>query len=110
MEALLKQTEVRIDSVHNGQECVEAVRKKRYDVIFLDHMMPVMDGIEAMRIMKADETNLSKTAPVIALTANAIQGMREMYLQEGFDDYLSKPVVGEELEKMLAEKHNILFG
>lgn len=103
MEALLKQTQVKIDVARDGKECVEAVRKKRYDVIFLDHMMPVMDGIEAMRIMKKDMTNMSKEAPVIALTANAIQGMREMYLQEGFDDYLSKPVVGADLEKMLYE-------
>ena len=70
-------------------------------MIFMDHMMPEMDGIETFEYMKKMEDNQSKTAPVIMLTANATAGVKEQYMACGFTDYLSKPVKGEQLEKVL---------
>ena len=102
---LLKKTGMEIICCDRGEKCLELVKKDVFDVILLDHMMPGMDGIETMKQLKIMEDNLCKDAPVIALTANAIVGVREMYLQEGFDDYLSKPIESEKLEHML--KHYI---
>jgi len=70
-------------------------------LILLDHMMPEMDGIETLKKVRESETNRCRKTPVIALTANAFSGVREMYLSEGFDDYLSKPINGKQLEEML---------
>lgn len=67
---------------------------ERYDVILLDHMMPEMDGIETLKLLKEMEDNRCQDVPVIALTANAIVGVREMYMDKGFDDYLSKLLKG----------------
>ena len=72
-------------------------------MIFLDHMMPEMDGLEVHRRMRAWRDYPNKDTPVIALTANAISGAREMYLEEGFEDYLSKPIHPEKLEEMVAK-------
>ena len=98
---LLKMTKMEIVCCDRGEKCLELVKKQVFDVILLDHMMPGMDGIETMKRLKSMEDNLSKAAPVVALTANAIVGVREMYLSEGFDDYLSKPIESEKLEKMI---------
>lgn len=98
---LLKKTKMGITCCDRGEKCLELVKKNVFDVILLDHMMPGMDGIETMKKLKTMEDNLCKAAPVIALTANAIVGVHEMYLQEGFDDYLSKPIESEKLESML---------
>ena len=101
VENLLKKTQVNIVSCLSGAECLENVAEEHFDVILLDHMMPEMDGIETLKKMKQLEENLCKETPVIALTANAILGVREMYIEEGFDDYLSKPIDGEQLEALL---------
>ncbi|MCR5055207.1 MAG: response regulator [Lachnospiraceae bacterium] len=101
--ALLKKTEIRIDTAGSGRETLSLVKKKKYDLIFLDHMMPEMDGIETLHNMQEMEDNINKDTPVIVLTANAIAGAREGYIKEGFSDYLSKPVDGKKLEKMLIE-------
>ena len=98
---LLKQTKVQVDETESGIECLELVKQKRYDIIFLDHMMPEMDGVETLHNMKKMNDYLCKDTPVIALTANAIQGAKEMYLNEGFDEFLSKPIQPETLEKMI---------
>ena len=98
---LLKQTKIQIDEAKSGMECLEKVQEKRYDLIFLDHMMPEMDGVETLHHMKAMNTYPCKDTPVIALTANAISGAHEMYLKEGFTEYLSKPIQPEKLEKMI---------
>ena len=98
MKNLLKRTELQLDTVMTGREAIELKKSGDYDVVFIDHMMPDMDGIETLHQMK--ETAASQST-YIALTANAVSGAREMYLSEGFDDYLSKPVNGKELEKML---------
>lgn len=98
---LLKQTEVNIKSVRSGKECIECAREERFDIILLDHMMPGMNGIETLHFLNSMEDNQCKGIPVIAMTANAISGAREMYLEAGFSDYISKPVNSKELETML---------
>lgn len=103
MKGLLKQTMIRIDTAESGHETLSLVKKKRYDVIFIDHRMPGMDGIETLSEMKKLEGNMNEGVPCIALTANAISGARDMYIEAGFDDYLSKPVDYEKLEKMLLD-------
>lgn len=100
---LLKKTKVQIDEAESGFECIELVKEKHYDIIFLDHMMPEMDGIETLHRMKAMTGYQCENTPVVALTANAIQGAREMYLSEGFDDFVSKPIRPDKLEKMIVE-------
>lgn len=97
--SLLKDTGMIIDQAQDGEECLQLVRLNNYDIILLDHMMPNMDGVEALNHIK--ENNLCENTPIIALTANAISGMREFYLSKGFDDFLSKPVFSEDLNNML---------
>ncbi|MBQ9360750.1 MAG: response regulator [Lachnospiraceae bacterium] len=85
----------------SGKKCLELITKKKYDLIYLDHRMPDMDGLETRRRMEELQGNLNEDTPVIALTANAISGAKEEYLNYGFDDYLSKPVSTKSLEKSL---------
>lgn len=99
--SLLKTTKVQVDVADGGRACLEMICQKRYDLIFLDHMMPDMDGIETLHCMKKLENSLCQETPVIALTANAITGAKEMYLAEGFDAFLSKPINPEKLEQMI---------
>lgn len=99
--SLLKKTQVQIDAVESGDEAIRYACAQKYDTIFLDHMMPGKDGIETLHELSETENNRNKETPVICLTANAISGMREKYLAEGFDDYLSKPIDSEKLEEML---------
>lgn len=98
---LLKESKVKIEEAEGGQECLDLVRNEHFDIIFLDHMMPLMDGIQTLHHMKKFNDYPCKNTPVIALTANAISGAREMYLAEGFDDFLSKPIQTDKLEKMI---------
>ncbi len=91
-KGLLRDTEIKIDSALSGAECIEMTRRIKYDIIFMDHLMPEMDGIETFRRIKDDSGNPNCSTPVVVLTANAIMGMRASYLEEGFADYLSKPV------------------
>lgn len=97
----LKQTQLQVDTVESGTDMLNYVQQKHYDVIFIDHYMPVMDGIEALHKLKALPENPNSNVPCIALTANAVSGAREMYLAEGFTDYLTKPVDSAKLELML---------
>lgn len=99
---LLKRSGIKVDTASSGMECIEIVKKKQYDIIFMDHMMPKMDGIETMKALRKSEY-LPVNTKVIVMTANAIAGAKEQYLAEGFDNYLSKPIVVDELEKMLTE-------
>mgnify|MGYP002625865993 CR=1 FL=1 len=101
VQGLLKQTQIQIDTAESGQKALQLVAEKKYDLIFLDHRMPGLDGIETLHVMQTMDANQSKKAPVIALTANAISGAREMYLNEGFTDYLTKPIESGKLEKLL---------
>ena len=98
---LLKKTLVRIDTAASGSECIALAAKKKYDVIFLDHMMPDKNGIETLKELRALSDSPNADTPAICLTANAVSGARETYLNAGFDDYLTKPVEPEKLEDML---------
>ena len=97
--SLLKDTKVQIDQAYGGKEALELSVKNKYDVIFMDHMMPSPDGIETLHLIRDDESNPNKKTPQIALTANAVSGSMEMYIAEGFDGYLTKPVDPLELEE-----------
>ncbi len=98
---LLKKTKIQIDTAMSGRECLEMVRRRGYDLIFLDFRMPEMDGIETLHILRGMEEHPNSSTPVIALTANAVAGARERFLGEGFDEYMIKPVDGRKLEEML---------
>ncbi|MCR5546440.1 MAG: response regulator [Lachnospiraceae bacterium] len=98
VKGLLKSTKIRVDTVTSGKETLEAVKKEAYDLLMIDQRMPEMDGIETLHALKELEGNLSIEAPCVALTANAISGAREMFLKEGFDDYLTKPIDSEKME------------
>lgn len=98
---LLDVTKMRIETIMSGFECIEKCRQNKYDLILLDQMMPEMDGSQTLEKMKQDD--ILGDTPVIVLTADAVVGARETYLSLGFDDYLSKPVRYEELERMLYE-------
>lgn len=96
---LLKETRMLVDTALSGEEALKLMRTKQYNLIFLDHMMPVMDGIEVLLQMK--EEKLQEGVSVVVLTANAVAGAKEMYLEKGFDDYLSKPIASDELNRVL---------
>lgn len=98
---LLKRLKVQFDSATGGQECLDKFEQNDYDIILLDHMMPVMDGIDTLHRMKQTERFRQRAPVVIAMTANAVTGAREEYLQEGFTDYLSKPIDYKKLEEMI---------
>ena len=102
-KGLLKQTQMQIDTACDGDEGISLSQEKKYDIIFLDHMMPGKDGIETLKYMKAMPDNPNRDTPVISLTANAISGAREEYLAAGFQDYLTKPVDSTKLESVLLQ-------
>ena len=100
IERLLEHYKFKITPVSSGSECIYKIKEgNKYDMIFLDHMMPDMDGVEVLNILKSlDSYNIP---PVVALTANAITGMKEKYISEGFDEYLPKPINNDELNKLI---------
>ena len=100
---LLKKTKIKIDTASSGLEMLQMVRMNHYNIIFLDHRMPGMDGIEAFHNMKKMTDGLNFNTPVVALTANAVLGARQLYIDEGFSDYISKPVDTVRLEQILLE-------
>ena len=95
---LLEDYGIKVDSCMSGAEAIEKIKVIRYDLIFMDDMMPKMTGTETFHKMKEDS---SFTTPVVVLTANAIAGMEEKYLSEGFDSYLSKPIERKELDYII---------
>ncbi len=99
--ALLKPTQIKVEEAESGAEAIEKVKSQYYDIIFMDHMMPEMDGIEAMHRIKALDDFPCKGVPILVLTANAVAGAKEEYLKEGFEGFLSKPVVADKLEKAI---------
>lgn len=99
-KGLMKRLNAVPDLAGSGTEAIDMIRRKHYDIILMDHMMPVIDGIETLKILY-NQSLIDETTSVIALTANAIAGASEMYISEGFVDYLSKPIVPENLENML---------
>ena len=100
-QSYIGQTCATVDLARSGAECLRMICQKKYDIIFLDHMMPEMDGVETLRAMKQSDDHLNTKTPVIALTANAIVGAKEKYLEDGFADYLSKPIREDELMQQL---------
>ena len=102
-KGLLKKTRIQVDTADSGMECLNMIMKKEYHMIFLDHKMPNMDGVQCLEHMREMENNPNTNTKVIALTANAVSGAREFYLSHGFDDYLAKPIQGEKLEQLLCQ-------
>ena len=100
-EKLLRDTKVNVDTVSSGKECLKKTLQNRYDVIFMDHLMPVMDGIECLHAIRKQPGGLNQETPVVILTANAGGENQALYRREGFDGYLLKPVSGIQLETEL---------
>jgi signal transduction histidine kinase/ActR/RegA family two-component response regulator len=105
LKGLLSPFRITADSCLSGEEAIASVKQNPYDLIFMDHMMPGMDGVETVKAIREWETELGNDVPVpiIALTANAVSGMREMFLENGFNDFLSKPIETSKLSKILKE-------
>lgn len=97
LKGLLRSTDMNVDIASSGKECLNLLEENSYHLILLDHLMPEMDGIETLKQLRA----MGCETPVVALTANAISGARESYMEAGFDDYLSKPINAEDLEEMI---------
>jgi CheY-like chemotaxis protein len=105
MGGLLAPYQMEVHTALSGEEAIGMVKANHYDLVFMDHMMPGMDGIEAVAIIRKweeEQQNSHKRIPIIALTANAISGMKELFFEKGFDDYLSKPIEIAKLDKMIA--------
>ena len=100
-QGLLKYLKVQVTLAASGRECLNAITKEHFDLIFMDHLMPELDGIETLHIMKKRSGHLCTDSKVIAITANAYPDARDVYLKEGFDDFLEKPVEGKQLEAMI---------
>ena len=98
---LLKQTGIQVAEAGSGAECLAKAGKEQYDLIFMDNMMPDMDGIETLHKLKADPDGKNRITPVIMLTANAIAGAKEEYERAGFDGYLSKPIDPKKMETII---------
>ena len=103
LRSLMKDNEVKIDEAESGEECLQKISENEYDVILMDYMMPRMDGKETLAHIKEMPDAPGAKAKVIVCTANALVGVRAELLSAGFDDFLSKPVNGKELEEMLAK-------
>jgi CheY-like chemotaxis protein len=102
-EGLLTPYQATVDTCTSGLQAIELVKHNEYDIVFMDHMMPEMDGIETTAIIRAweKEQHLHKQVPIIALTANAVVGMKEMFIKSGFNDFVSKPIDVSKLDEML---------
>jgi|TergutMp193P3_1026864.scaffolds.fasta_scaffold02340_4 signal transduction histidine kinase/CheY-like chemotaxis protein len=109
-EGLLSPYHVIVDTCLSGPEAIEIVKHNKYDIVFMDHMMPDMDGIEATALIREWEKEKSQSKshklpkariPIIALTANAVSGVREMFIEKGFNDFLAKPIDISKLDDML---------
>lgn len=98
---LLKETRIKIDTAGSGRECLDKCSQQKYDLILMDHMMPEMDGVQTFEKLHGDKSSPNFETPVIMLTANALAGMREQYMDVGFADYVSKPVRGAKLEEAI---------
>ena len=98
---LLKHTQMKIYTATSGAKCLEIAHDKLFTLILMDHMMPDLDGIKTLELLRADNTSASQNIPVIALTANAIHGAKDFYLNAGFADYLTKPIESKKLEDTL---------
>ena len=96
---LLKQTQIQVYEAASGREALSMVEQQSFHIIFLDHMMPEMDGIDTLHLIR--EEKLCMDTPVIMLTANAVKGAKELYFKKGFDDFLTKPIIPDILDQMI---------
>lgn len=101
LEKLLLRTQAKVTPASGGEEMLELARRNSYDILLLDAMMPEMNGLEALHKLRSDPESKCRDIPAAVLTADAVVGARERYLSEGFDDYLPKPIVPEQLEALL---------
>lgn len=99
--SLLKGTKINIDEAESGKECLSKIEKTAYDIIFMDHMMPEMDGIQTLEEMRKRDNHRCIETPVYILTANAVVGAKEFYIEKGFDGFLSKPIDPDKLEQAI---------
>lgn len=98
---LLRETKIQVDLAKSGRECLELTKQHFYNVIFMDHMMPDMDGVETLNRLQIQENGLCRETPVIALTANVMSGAEQIYRDKGFQGYLAKPISGSLMEAVL---------
>jgi len=103
IKGLLAPYGIKIDTAGSGKESIELIKNNSYDIIFMDHMMPEMDGVEAAAAIRAWEKETAVNNTIVAMTANAIRGVREYYLENGFDDYISKPVIPKNLHEIITK-------
>ncbi len=98
---LLRDYKMYSDTAESGKEALEKYEREDYDVIFMDHMMPEMDGVEAMKRLREMADHLGRSPMIVALTANALSGAREMFMREGFDGFIAKPIDIDEFERVM---------
>ena len=101
VEGLLRPYKIKVFTAISGKEALQKIERMDYDFVFMDHMMPEMDGVETLHRIRQKPGNYFKNVPIIALTANAIGGVREMFLAEGFQDFVAKPIELSVLERVL---------
>jgi CheY-like chemotaxis protein len=100
LKGFLKKTGATIDSCGSGDEALRFTESKEYDIIFLDHMMPGMDGVETFKKIKS-QNSVNSNKPILVVTANAVDGARDFYIEQGFTDYISKPIDSDYLNMCL---------
>ena len=100
--SLFREYKMVIETAASGKESIKKFRDNDYDIIFMDHMMPEMDGVEAMKQIKSAARDLGRNIAVVALTANAVSGAREMFIQEGFDGFIAKPINISDFERVVS--------
>ena len=103
IKGLLKKTQIQIDFAGGGNECLQLTKEKKYDLILMDAMMPEPEGVQTLHMIREDKENLNKTTEIIVLTADAIAGVKEKYINEGFSDYIPKPIDPNMLEATIAK-------
>lgn len=101
VRSLLKKSQIKVFEADSGIACLELLKQEKFDIVFLDYMMPIMDGVETLNNIR--NQHLCDDVPVIMLTANAIVGAKEQFMSAGFDDYLTKPIAPEKLDKMIVD-------
>ncbi len=100
-EGLLRPYAMYVTTADSGEEAIELLNKEQFNLVYMDHMMPGMDGVEAVKILRESEQEYLRNIPIVALTANAVSGMREMFLNSGFQDFVSKPIEVSDLQRTL---------
>ena len=104
---LFREYDMEVETADGGREAIQAYRENAYDVVFMDHMMPGMDGVEAMKEIKKAAAEMGKKVIVIALTANAVAGAKEMFMKEGFDGFIAKPIDMAEFERVMLRELSV---